>query len=172
MTFRKWLAIGALTIVYSTVAHAQDSTQCGCVSAPMGAAAIGQVTTAQGDVVMSSRDGFSQASAGQQFGPGTEFILGCEASAAIQVGADCTVALQPGSQVSVVAMDGGGVCVRASEPVTPCGTGAQTGSLQSAGSMHTGVPHFGLPAAIFAGTVGLGAGVGATLGTGESPASP
>lgn len=167
MTFSKWLTAGALAVVFSTAAQAEQQS-CTCVTAPAGAqASVGMVTGAEGDVMMSTREGFSPPAAGQQFGADTQFILGCEAAATIQVGNDCNLALKPGSEVSVVAWQGK-VCVRADEQNVAC----EGGSLQSASAMHEGRSHFGLPAGIFAGTVAAGFAVSAAVGSGDRPASP
>jgi hypothetical protein len=171
MTFFRWLAVGALAITFSASARADEQAGCSCVTVPAGAGAIGQVAGAEGDVMMSSREGFRQPAAGQAFGPNTEFILGCQAAASIRVGSDCNLTLQPGSRVSVV-QTGNNVCVRTTGPSAPCGEGMQSGSLQSSSGMHEGRPHFGGPEIIFLGTVGLGAAVAAGLGNGDEPASP
>lgn len=167
MDFSRWLAAGALILLASTASRAEPQAECACVAAPLGQQSnVGLVTGAEGDVLISTRQGFVNAAAGQAFEANTRFMVGCEASASIRIGEGCSVDLKPGAEVSVIALDGN-ICVRPVGTNSACGGG----SLQSSSAMHGGTPHVGLPAGIFLGTAALGFGISEAFGNGDSPAS-
>lgn len=144
-----------LTIVFASFvignAHAEENGECGCVTT-RAANGIGNIISSTGDVFMSSKSGFSAATAGQKITENAEIIVGCQAVAKVKVGQTCDLLLSAGSEVQIVA-EGSKLCVRASDSSRNCGgTTTGSGTLSSAKSQTNGAPAFGPIDLIIGGT--------------------